>query len=72
MRKLATAASLAALLLIAGAPVASADPPPTDPLIVEGGGPCDPDNPCDPRPIAIQPDRTYPSRVVAWAKDQLS
>jgi hypothetical protein len=63
--------ALSALAVAAPAAVASADLPPTDPVHVQGGGGCPPDYPCTPQPISVQVDRTYPSRVVVWVKDQL-
>lgn len=68
MRKLLLVST--ALVSLAAAPVALAapEPPPTDPIHVEGGGGCPPDYPCTPRPISVEVDKTYPSRVVAWVK----
>jgi hypothetical protein len=78
MKKLTRAALAAAMLSLAAAPAASAvvPPPPTDFGHVSlGGNGCPPggDNPCD--PIFTGPsagvDKTYPSRVVAWAESIL-
>ncbi len=74
MRKTITAALAATSLALAFVPAAEASipPPPTDPVYVDGGG-CTPppDDPCDPRPYSIGVDKTYPSRLVAWALDLL-
>ena len=73
MRNFATVTALAAALAFSAAPAASAaPPPPLDPIIIDGGGShCDPEYPCDIRPITVAPDKTYPSRLVAWVKDRL-
>ena len=48
--------------------------PPLDPVYYEPGGGCDPSpdpQPCDPMPTQVGYDKTYPSRLIAWAKDVL-
>ena len=66
MRKLLV---LTAAVFCVAAPsaVAAPEPPPTDPVRFEGTG-CSPDYPCtiQPQPVV---DKTYPSRLAAWAKD---
>jgi hypothetical protein len=78
MKKLTRAALAAATLALAAAPAAPAavTPPPTDPAHVSlGGNGCPPggDDPCD--PIFTGPsasyDKTYPSRLAAWAESIL-
>ena len=76
MRKPVLAAVVAASVCATAAPaaVASPDLPPTDPVRVEGGwSQCSPDYPCTPvfEPYTVVVDKTYPSRVVAWAKEQV-
>jgi hypothetical protein len=72
MRLLITAAATAALLTPAPAALAAPDPPPTDPVIIDGGSQgCQPDYPCDIQPITVTVDKTYPSRLGTWAKEQL-
>ena len=72
MSKLLRAATAAALLTLALVPAASAYPgPPLDPVHVDFGGGCSPppDNPCDPYPgSGVTYDKTYPSRLAAWAE----
>lgn len=29
---------------------------------------CMPEYPCTPRPISVEVDKTYPSRLIAWVK----
>jgi hypothetical protein len=78
MKKLTRAALAAATLALAAAPAASAavTPPPTDPVHIGWQG-CPPggDNPCDPIPGKQGPtvtvDKTYTSRLVAWAASTL-
>jgi hypothetical protein len=68
MRMLLAAAIAAASLSAGVAPAAaSPDPPPTDPVHIEGGGGCAPDYPCTPRPISVDVDETYPKRLAVWA-----
>jgi hypothetical protein len=74
MRKL-TIAALAATSLAVGATPASADtgavpPPPLDPVHIEGGGNCGGEA-CTPRPYSVEVDKTYPSRVVAWVRNDV-
>ena len=69
MRKLI----LATLILAATAAPAGAaaiPPPPTDPVTIDGGGGCG-GEPCTPRPYSVEVDKTYPSRLIAWATDLL-
>jgi hypothetical protein len=74
MSKLLRAAAAAALLTLAVAPAASASTPlpPTDLVHVDLIHSCPPggDNPCDPAPGSgkVTVDKTYPSRLVAWAE----
>ena len=73
MAKLLRAAAAAALITLAVAPAASAVPPPpldaANVTIIHGCTP-PPDNPCDPYvgPPTVSVDKTYPSRLVAWAE----
>jgi hypothetical protein len=69
MRKLLVAACCAASVSVClpAAAVAAPDPPPTDPVHIEGGGGCAPDYPCTPRPISVDVDETYPKRLAVWA-----
>ena len=73
MRKLIPAV-LAAAFLGAGTAPAHADvaipPPPTDPVTVDGGGGCGGEA-CTPRPYSVEPDPTYPRRLLTWATDLL-
>ena len=73
MRKLVTAAATAAALLTpAPSALAAPDTPPLDPVKVEGGSQgCQPDYPCDIQPITVSVDKTYPSRLTTWVKEQL-
>ena len=72
MRRLALAAALgASMLALPAAAVASPDLPPRDVVIIEGGNQgCQPDYPCDIEPFRVTVDKTYPSRLVAWVKEQ--
>ena len=71
MRKLARAALAAASLSLLAAPAAQAVPgPPTDVVRAELPGGCPPpgENPCDPEGGYVYVDKTYPSRLIAWAE----
>ena len=73
MRKFTTAALAAAFLAAGAMPAAAASipAPPTDPVIFGNGCPPPEEGyPCDPQP-GIQYDKTYVSRLAAWATDLL-
>jgi hypothetical protein len=73
MRKLVLAAATAAALSATASPaLAAPDRPPLDPVHIDGGSQgCQPDYPCDIQPITVSVDKTYPSRLGTWAKEQL-
>ena len=74
MRRLTRTALAVASLSLLAAPAAQAIPgPPLDPVHFSGpqGCPPPPDNPCDPTPGTVSYDKTYPSRLVAWAESIL-
>ncbi len=74
MSKFTAAFFTSALLALGASPAAHAAVPlpPTDPVHWDGGG-CSPPSgdPCDPTPGTFTVDKTYPSRVVAWAEGLL-
>jgi hypothetical protein len=58
-----------ALSLVAAPSAVAKELPPTDVVKIHGGNQgCQPDYPCDIEPITVTVDKTYPSRLVAWAK----
>ena len=67
MRTLLVLSTALSALAVAAPASAAPDLPPTDPVRFEGTG-CSPDYPCTIQPQLVV-DKTYPSRVVAWAKD---
>ena len=70
MRKLIPAVLATAILAAGASPAAAGDPPPTDPVTIEGGGGCGGEA-CTPEPYSVEVDKTYPKRLAAWATDLL-
>jgi hypothetical protein len=60
----------AACVAVPSAAVAAPERPPTDAVHVTGlESTCPPDGPCMPGEVHVTVDKTYPSRLGAWAKD---
>jgi hypothetical protein len=70
VRRVLAALGVAAALLVPSPAVAAPERPPTDAVHVTGlESTCPPDGPCMPGEVHVTVDKTYPGRLVAWAKE---